>query len=181
MKYLAYIFRLLCQLFGLYVLFYVIDYGYQNPSDSLGIHIRLLLIPLAMSMFPPRSYNRYCNKTFTDNHGTFEEYGHHLKQIYKESHPVTYHSRNASTSENSIEHRMATVLLNYVVEKGYTDDAPDVLIQRNLWGRGIKVTIRCTWYRKMVYYWIPEKDKSRFELLRFNAAIELADNWYITV
>ena len=181
MKFLAYIFRPLCQLLGFGAIFYVIDYAYQNPSDLLGMYIRLPLIFLSMNMFPPRAYNRRIKEVFMDNLEAFEGCGHHWEQIFKQDRSIGYHSRKATASDNSAEHRFASSLLNYVVEKDYTDDEPYIQIQRKLWSNGIKVTIHCTWYRKFKFYWIPDNEKFRFEHLRFDAVIELADNWFITV
>ncbi len=181
MKWLAYCFRPVCQLLGFFLIFYVIDYGYQNPSDLMGIYIRQPLLILSLGMLLPKAYNRKCKKTFTDNHAAFEEYGHYLAQLGKGKTFTAYHSRKAGASDRTEEHRLATALLDYVVEKDYADDEPAVQIRRKNRSKGIEVTVRCTWYQKFKFYWVPEKEQFGFEHLRLDTAIDLADNWFITI
>lgn len=181
MKLLVCSFRPLCQLLGFFLIFYVIDYGYQNPSDLMGIYIRQLLLILSLGILLPKPYNRKYKKTFTDNHAAFEEYGRYLAQLGKGKTFTAYDSRKAGASNRTEEHRLATALLDYVVEKDYTDDEPAVQIRRKNRSKGIEVTVRCTWYQKFKFYWIPKKEQFRFEHLRLDTAIDLTDHWFITI
>ena len=181
MKKLAYCFRPVCQLLSFFLIFYVIDYGHQNPSDLMGMYIRLTLLFLSLHMLLPKRYDRKCKKTFTDNHAAFEEYGHYLAQLCKGKTFAAYHSRKVGASDRPEEHRLAKALLDYVVEEDYTDDEPTVQIRRKIWSHGIEVTVRCTWYQKFKFYWVPEKEQFRFEHLRLDTAMDMADNWFITI
>ena len=157
MKLCAGILRIFCWILAIFSTIYVFRYVYLNPTDRVGFYIRFPIVAIAIHTIPYPCHNRKNHKKFfEDNIKAFREYGQQKARSLNENRLVSYQSRKEKQLTNTMESVLSASLLNYVETNNLADDEPYVQIKHRKWGRGLKILIRCTWYRKFVFYWIPE-------------------------
>ena len=182
MKLCAGFLRIFCWILAIFATIYVFVYAYFNPTDHVGIYIRFPIVAIAIHTIPFPCFNlRKRREFFLDNLKVFKEYGQQKSLNLNRNQLVSYHSKKANKLDASPEGVLAASLLNYIGEKDLADEQPYVQLKHRKWGKGLEVVIRCTWYRKFVFYWIPANEKDFFENFRFNKVIELEENWFACV
>ena len=182
MKLCARMIRIFCWILGIVGTAYVFIYAHYNPTDQVGIYLRFPIVMIAIKMIPFPGYNwKKRKKVFVDNIEAFREYEQQRQLHFSGQSYISFHSKKEGQHADSPEGALATSLINYISKEDLADDEPYVRIRRRKWGKGFEVCIRCTWYRKFIFYWIPENEIAIFENFRFNKTVRIEENWFLIV
>ena len=179
MKQYGFYFRNILRLLLILAFVTFVTYSAGKPYDMTAKLCSILFVYLFIRMFPGRWRKwKRSREIFSDNLSVFRS----LEQRFSDAprnFKVKYLGGESALPAVSQEAKLAEALLNYVREKDYTDDEPYVKIQRTKLRKGIKLTLRCTWYEQHIFYLIPEEGKGVFENFRFDKAVALYGSWYV--
>ena len=182
MKRCARMIRIFCWILGIVGTAYVFIYAHYNPTDQVGIYLRFPIVMIAIKMIPFPGYNwKKRKKVFVDNIEAFREYEQQRQLHFSGQSYISFHSKKEGQHADSPEGALVASLINYISKEDLADDEPYVRIRSRKWGKGLEVCIRCTWYRKFIFYWIPENEIAIFENFRFNKTVRIEENWFLIV